>query len=581
MMDFNRSIMNTAIGKKARSNGITRWEIVEDTAGAGTISDNGQVLPMKAGTFNLRAVCFTSQTGYFHWLSNKDKNSWRITAASDWVTIKVSDSNGKGYATTQEELVKLLEAPGITEIVCDVGKFTDITIPAGDFREKSIILDAPSKVASNRSATNEIQNFATYATYNMTDHMARVHVSASEGSYLGTLSSREQGIALFLRLFSEGGLQKLELLKQTDLTITSAQQLYKLLLTLMGYEAEGSVIRTEVPIDAEFQSGATVNFLPGSQGSVSAAKQALIDSLLLHNQSKGQIILDVGGSRIPIGSGSPPPTPSFITEFLNNFTNQGPSAAPNRESITATSAVTGSAIVVGQTLSQSILSGTFVNSNNQTVPGRFIWNQPSTIAQPNQSYPWAFLPNDSTRYNLVTGNIVVNIREASQVLADAAALVNNNTFAPLSEENKSSVLKVKAAMKSAIQDLVIALNPGIVVEVSYQDGDYQANLSLVGLIETITVNDIFFDNQDTSLAILPDGAQYVTSISGSAVTVVSGTSVGQLQSALTVNCEYAILIPPDIYPDSSETVTQDMRIDVIAEDNITRRLYTIIISIND
>lgn len=69
-MDFNRTILHTAAGKSASSNAITRWEVAEDSAGVGTVTEFGQLLPIQAGSFRIRAVSFINQSSYELWMSN-------------------------------------------------------------------------------------------------------------------------------------------------------------------------------------------------------------------------------------------------------------------------------------------------------------------------------------------------------------------------------------------------------------------------------------------------------------------------------------------------------------------------------
>lgn len=90
-IDFDRKIIDTAAGKGKKTQGITRWEIKEDTAGVGSVSDKGIARTTKSGSFAIRAVCFQSKEKYKEWLSDKENNNHLITAASQWYTVKVED----------------------------------------------------------------------------------------------------------------------------------------------------------------------------------------------------------------------------------------------------------------------------------------------------------------------------------------------------------------------------------------------------------------------------------------------------------------------------------------------------------
>ena len=112
MTDFNRSILNTEAGKGKKTDGITRWEIKDDTAGVGKADDKGIVYPKQKGEFKIRALSFQSKAKYKLWLDDKDNNEKYITASSDWHTIMVKSSDcqaiyvsptGRSHATGRYE----------------------------------------------------------------------------------------------------------------------------------------------------------------------------------------------------------------------------------------------------------------------------------------------------------------------------------------------------------------------------------------------------------------------------------------------------------------------------------------------
>lgn len=472
---------------------------------------------------------------------------------------------------------KLLKAPGITEIICDVAKFKDITVPDGDFRDKKLILDALTEDASGTASRNEVISFATADKYDpaTTD---LIQLTTGEDTSLGGVTLKEQQMDIVLRLLGINSVKRLEILKKANVSIITGYQFARLVMEVMGYkEADGTTISTAVQIFAKLACSAEINFLSGSGGSSVVITRDMLKNVLLHNQSGSSISVEVDKFRIPINSGGPPPTEVDILYYLNSRTqNLQPYA--NKEIPTASSSVTGSAIIMGQKLRNSVLRGVFVDSMLQTVPGSITWIQPDTTVIQGQAYAWIFIPQDTNRYNIVTGNLTVNIKEASQLITEAVTLVKSTAILPLSQESKTSVDKARTAINSVIKNVVAAINPEIEVNTIYIDREFVTELSIGGSTDTVTVTNLFFDQQDTSLMLRPNVEQYVAAVSGSTVTVVSGTSISQLYSAVTVKNEFAILILPDQYPeDPSVPVTAAMLIDVIAEDNTTRKLYTIII----
>lgn len=152
-MDFNRTILDTDAGKTIASNGITRFEIDDDTSEVGSVSDSGIVFPVKEGSFNIRAVCFQSKSKYNQWLMDKEINAKNITAASKWYYVEVKDSEGRAIVRDKEQLEKALVAKNINEITLSTDKDINLVIKKGDYRDKSLIVDAPNA---------EIENFAVF-----------------------------------------------------------------------------------------------------------------------------------------------------------------------------------------------------------------------------------------------------------------------------------------------------------------------------------------------------------------------------------------------------------------------------------
>jgi hypothetical protein len=287
----------------------------------------------------------------------------------------------------------------------------------------------------------------------------------------------------------------------------------------------------------------------------------------------------LGGSTFAIASGGPS---SSASDYLSLATaSGGPSEnSANKETPRVATAVSASVIIANSgTLQNSLLSGSFVNSDDEPIPGTLAWSAFYGSPRNNDVYSWIFIPDNTSKYNNVSEMIQITVISEADAFSNMTALINSTTFAPLSEADKTSVANINVAIKQAIQTVANTVSPMIKVDVYYQfaDRNYVADIKVNGSQCTMTVTDKFFNNQDTSLTILPDQEQYVSAISGSAITVVSGTSITQLRSALVAQNEYVIHLPQNQYPGQSDTVTSDMYIEVIARNNVDKKTYSIII----
>ncbi len=136
--DFNRKILNTESGKGKKSNGITRWEIKNDTTEADKVSNNGVIYPIKSGQFKIRAVAFESKEKYELWIKDKKANVKYITASTAWSTINVVNG-GTAIAKTQEQLDKVLEEKDFEEINLVTSKNESFVIKKGNHANKFVI----------------------------------------------------------------------------------------------------------------------------------------------------------------------------------------------------------------------------------------------------------------------------------------------------------------------------------------------------------------------------------------------------------------------------------------------------------
>ena len=521
-MDFNRTILNTAAGTNAEANGITRWELAEDTAGVNEVSDQGQLLPIQPGAFKIRAICFKNQADYQAWRMNKEKKSSSITAASDWYTIQVSDSSGIGYVTNQKELEKLLEAPRIIYIICDTNFFTDITIPDGDYSNKTLIFDAPepAKAASATAKSGELQSFSEPMNITGKDALIAEVLKMSQGNAnspaVDSLSGSQQIRAVIMPLqikalenaakseysFEDpvGGIDDNSLINlvfgngiSADISRITEENFYKLFLYAAGYDprTDGYDFSTSVAVRAHIVEGASIHLLPGSEGTSIFASPEAMPNLLIDNQSRGIATLLVDKLKLPIGNGVM--TPDMILQAIKNAQN-----------------------------------------TNQTP-------------------------------------------QADKILAEVHGLVQTMPYQPLPDEVKTSVSKVQAAILEVVKQELAAYQSVIHITINYESKEYTATITCGGKELNVNVTDKFFNDQDTSITVLPEGSQYIKAVSGSAITVVSGSSIRLLVGSYIVQGESGFLIPPDTYPYPDDLVTADMCIDVYARDNVTKKRYTIVL----
>lgn len=267
--DFNRSILDTDAGKKVTSAGITRWEIKDDFAGVIKATDSGVVFPAKEGDFYIRAVCFQSKGKYNLWLKDKVNNAKNLTAASEWYLVNVKDSDGKAVVADKEQLEKALAADNIKEITLSTKKDISLIIKKGDYKDKSLIVDAPNA---------EIENFAVFKSvtiaaikentwsenaqgnsFHVTSIKIRIIVN-EEAEIRDIIIDRED---TEIEIEINGTIQRITVLQSAELNLSGDGEEVPITIEKTG---SGTRITTSIPVEIKAEEETEIKVLPGAEG---------------------------------------------------------------------------------------------------------------------------------------------------------------------------------------------------------------------------------------------------------------------------------------------------------------------------
>lgn len=97
---------------------------------------------------------------------------------------------------------------------------------------------------------------------------------------------------------------------------------------------------------------------------------------------------------------------TFISE--TSYTNTAryfySKAVPAQLAVT----VEATAVIVGETLAKSTLTGTFKDATTEaTVPGTLAWTDVNKVVNETGNFEWTFTPSGTTAYNVITGMVGV------------------------------------------------------------------------------------------------------------------------------------------------------------------------------
>ena len=155
--NFDPEIIQTKLGKGSTT-GVVWWEVNQDTNTAGVISSRyGHVYPVYAGSFEIRALAFTSTKTMEAWKKDKVANAKYITASTGWVTINVvSEKEGYAVARSQSQLNSALANRDCTDIVIDTDKEITFTIKPYNYTRRTLTVKAPNADVDNSGRFKQI-----------------------------------------------------------------------------------------------------------------------------------------------------------------------------------------------------------------------------------------------------------------------------------------------------------------------------------------------------------------------------------------------------------------------------------------
>ncbi|WP_300923967.1 hypothetical protein, partial [Turicimonas muris] len=196
-----------------KSGGVVYFEVKKDTNTAGVNSTkSGIVYPMTAGSFEIRAVAFTSSANRTKWLDARKQNGYvadpkaekYIAAVSDWATINVvtdKENEGLGVARNQTSLNKVLKNKKVKNVVIWTNAEREFEITSKNYRTKTLTVKAPNA---------EITNAGRFAQINVEQIKPSTFIEKAKGN-------RFNVSALNARIIIERGARILGMLYQPSI----------------------------------------------------------------------------------------------------------------------------------------------------------------------------------------------------------------------------------------------------------------------------------------------------------------------------------------------------------------------------
>lgn len=290
---------------------------------------------------------------------------------------------GSILVMTQQELDDALNDPNNVEILFQTEESVAITIPAAKYTEVALTVDAPyadvineaifKSVTINRIASNTWTEKASGNSFYIsavTSHLiisenavvSRVELSQSNS----TLAIENAGTISLLTLAADSTIvsvddndfiEQIVISKKTNLNLLGESQ--KTVLVDIGYDADGSILNTTIPVTVNSYASLTFDCSPGAENSSLTLKNNTKSAIVSNNMEEDLKVVEASGTESTVAAGEKEKT----FEGLTTSTLQSSSTSSNSGSTTTSSSSGGSS---SKTYSQITSSGSSGSSGTKT-----------------------------------------------------------------------------------------------------------------------------------------------------------------------------------------------------------------------
>lgn len=324
--NFSISITDTKAGKGKPTEGITRLEISDDSAGVGEADDLGVVFPTREGQFTVRAVSFQNDLHYRLWKANKERYEHYITAASQWHIISVAPSDGSALVSTKQQLDKALAVDGPEVITLSTDKEGVFVIEPGDYSSVSFVVDAPNADVKNYATFKDItikaikdSTWIEYADGNiiyLEDTQLSLLIDSDADIKEIVIDTPDAEINLEIR----GKVGVIRVLQPSNINISGSAD--SIAITVEE-GAKDSTISTSLPVQMTLQADISLTLKEGSEGTTIDKSNSSIE-VKVDNKSNNFVKITNNKAGIEI-------VPAQSTGISNESTTQDIGKQPNIE----------------------------------------------------------------------------------------------------------------------------------------------------------------------------------------------------------------------------------------------------------
>ncbi len=265
-----------------------------------------------------KAVGRTTVKARLKTTSRKKHNSKIVKCRVNVIEPDTSQAT-EAVVSTQAELNAALENKNLAKLTIRTVQAEKFTIPAGNYKDVELTVDAPLSDVTNNGAFQSIQIHAIrsdtwfeYAVGNTLKVLAQTaRIVVSESAKVGGIEFAKANAAVKRELNGTGDQISVKAKMRLSDTGTSKAPLN----VTMEEAAEGSTFVSEAPVNISVYASVDITLKKGAEGSSVAIRSEKADPKITNQTSVSVTVTKADGSKTTVSSGGIPTRPNFGNSY--------------------------------------------------------------------------------------------------------------------------------------------------------------------------------------------------------------------------------------------------------------------------
>ena len=341
-VSLRTSFKTLRVGQKnvmTLKNNTIGWKITKVATNDRTIA---MVFGRTAKSFQIKgkAVGRTTVKARLKTTSRKKHNSKIVKCRVNVIESDTSQATEE-VVSTQAELNAALENKNLAKLTIRTVQAEKFTIPAGNYKDVELTVDAPLSDVTNNGAFQSIQIHAIRSD-TWFEHAVgnTLKVLAQTARIVVSESAKVSGIEFAkanadVKLEVNGTVDQISVKAKMSLSVSGTSKAP--LNVTMEEAAEGSTFVSEAPVNISVYASVDITLKKGAEGSSVAIKSEKADPKITNQTSVSVTVTKADGSKTTVSSGGIPTRPNFGNSYGSGSNSDfGSSSTTTGGSITTT-----------------------------------------------------------------------------------------------------------------------------------------------------------------------------------------------------------------------------------------------------